>query len=126
MPHYPRLLRQLLLAATLALCGCVTMQPVDVASAVRGNPPHGVDIGALVVVRTLEGRRERFRVTEMNAGGIGGTPGFFWYDQMQSLEVQQPDDGRAAAIALGVLGVAALVWLFANADVAKVCSGTPC
>lgn len=93
----------------------------------RGHPPHGLDFGSLVEVRTLDGRMAKFRVTELNAGGLGGNAGFFWYDEMETLKVEQAGaDTDAAAIILGVLGVAALVWIVGNADSVAVCSMSPC
>ena len=93
----------------------------------RGHPPPGLDFGSLVEVRTLGGERAKFRVTELNAGGLGGNAGFYWYDDLESLKVEQPGaDTDATAIILGVLGVAALVFLVNNADSVSVCSGTPC
>jgi len=93
----------------------------------RGQLPHDLDFGSLVEVRTIDGRISKFRVTEMNAGGLGGSPGFFWYDDMQSLKIDRPAQNHdVAGIVLGVLGVAALVWIVGNADSVRVCSGTPC
>ena len=124
----PWLLRAWPALAVIAVASCSTMQPVDVGAAMRGAPPPGVDFGSLVEVRTLDGVKDTFRVTEMNAGGLGGSSGFYWYDDMQSLEVQRPGgyDENATAIILGVLGLAGLVWLVGNADSVRICSGTPC
>lgn len=124
----PRLARAWLAMVVIATASCSSMQPVDLPSAMRGVPPAHVEFGSLVEVRMLDGRKDTFRVTEMNDGGLGGNAGFYWYDEMKNLKVEQPGvgDEHATAIVLGVLGVAALVWLVGNADSVSVCSLPPC
>jgi hypothetical protein len=113
--------------SVIFVSACSSLQPVSVESAMRGHPPAGLDFGSLVEVRTLAGRKAKFRVTEMNAGGLGGNAGFFWYDDMQSLKLEQAgSDTNATAIILGVLGVAALIWIVGNADSVAICSPSPC
>ena len=110
------------------LTACSTMQAVDVETAVRGSTPPGVDYGSLVKVRTLAGQTARFRVTAINADGIGGNQGFYRYEDMASLKVEGPkNEGNTfVTILAGVLGVAALVFLVSNADSVSVCSPAPC
>ena len=65
----------------------------------------------------------------MTPEGLGGSPGFYRYEEMKSLRVENPNannSDRTLAIVLGLLGVAALVALIANADSVSICSGTPC
>ena len=110
------------------LAACSTLQTVSIESAMRKSPPPGVDYGSLVVVKTLKGDSAKFRVTAINADGIGGKSGFYRYEDMDSLRVESSvnRDGQVTTILLGLLGVAALVFLVANADSVTVCSPAPC
>lgn len=112
----------------LNLAACSSMRTVSVESAMRQSPPPGVYQGSLVEVKTLDDRSATFRVTEITDAGIGGEPGFFLYQDMRSLKVEKPpqSNNQALSIILGLVGLAALVALIANADDVRVCSGTPC
>jgi len=94
------------------------------------SPPRGVDYGSLVEVKTLDKRTVQFRVTAINADGLGGGDSFYRYEDMSSLKVERPENqnkgSNATAIILGILGAAALVFLVANADTVVVCSPSPC
>lgn len=111
----------------LNLAACSSWQTVDVTPGVQGFTPFGVDVGKLAKVTTLEGRKAEFRITEMNDTGIGGSEGFFRYDQMRSLQLDAPGEGsdKALSVFLTILGLAALVALIANADSVRACS-PPC
>lgn len=110
------------------LTACSSLQTVSVESAMRNSPPSGVDYGSLVHVKTFDKRTAEFRVTVINADGLGGSENFYRYEDMASLKVEQANsnDTDFLAIVLGVLGVAALVYLVANADTVVVCSPSPC
>jgi hypothetical protein len=111
------------------LAACSTMQTVNVENAIKYSAARGVDYGSLVEVKTLDHRTSKFRVTEMNEDGIGGNSGFFRFEDMKSLRVENPEaksNGDAWTYILGALGIAALVVLIANADSVKVCSPSPC
>jgi hypothetical protein len=90
---------------------------------------RGIDYGYLVKVKTLDRKTVKFRVTEMTHEGLGGNKGFYRYEDMKSLSVENPhankNDNTLAWI-LGALGVAALIALVANADSVSVCSAPPC
>jgi hypothetical protein len=121
--------RYLLSLLLLNLAACSTFQPVDLENAMQTAQARGVDYGSLVEVRTLDGDRARFRVTEIGPMGIGGKPGFFRYEELRSLKVENAHANRgenALHWILGILGVAALVALVANADSVSVCSPSPC
>lgn len=123
------LARGLLSLLLLNLAACSTMQPVDLERTVQTNQARGVDYGSLVEVRTLDGARATFRVTEIGPAGIGGKPGFFRYEDLRSLKVENPSVDRGETALnwiLGILGVAALVALLANSDSVRVCSPGPC
>ena len=94
----------------------------------KSSPPAGVDYGSLVQVKMLDKSTAKFRVTVINADGLGGSRNFYRYENMASLKVEGPDNktGNATAIILGILGTAALVFLIANADSVAVCSPSPC
>jgi len=120
-------IRYVLALLVFNLAACSTLQPVSVERAMQAGPPAGVDHGSLVRVKTLDGRRLEFRVTEITPEGLGGSPGFVRYADMDSLAVRQERaPGDAAAWVLGILGVAALVALIANADQVSICSPSPC
>ena len=123
-----RLLSRYLLALLLFnLAACSTMQTVNIESAMQYPPPRGVDYGSLVKVRTLDNRSAEFRVTEITDDGLGGKPGFFRYEDLKSLKVEQPGkEVNWGMILGGILAVAAVVLLIDNADSVRVCSGTPC
>ncbi len=110
------------------LAACSSLQPVGVESAMKNPPPPGVDYGSLVEVKTLDKQSVKFRVTTINADGLGGNRGFFRYENMTSLKVGRPrnKDNSLASYILGVLGIAALVFLAARADTVTVCSNAPC
>ncbi|MBT8047445.1 MAG: hypothetical protein HKN57_12670 [Xanthomonadales bacterium] len=110
------------------MTACSSMQPVDIENAMRQSAARGVDYGSLVEVKTLERKTHKFRVTEMSADGLGGKPGFFRFEDMQSLRVETPkgDNDSTWSYVLGALGIAALIALVANADSVSVCSPGPC
>ncbi len=111
------------------LAACSSMHTVSVESAMQHSPPRGVDYGSLVQVKTLDKQTAKFRVTVINADGLGGSNDFYRYEDMASLKVEAVNNNEGTdtlSIVLGVLGVAALVFLVANADSVAVCSHTPC
>lgn len=112
------------------LAACSSLQSVSVENAMKSSPPPGVDYGSLVEVRTFDKRTAKFRVTAINADGLGGSDGFYRYEDMGSLKVERPEDknkgSNTASIILGILGVAGLIFLVANADSVVVCSPSPC
>jgi len=111
------------------LAACSSMQPVSVESAMQRSTASGIDYGSLVEVKTLANRTSKFRVTEMNEDGLGGKPGFFRYEDIESLKVQSEgsnNSGEFWGYLLGALGIAALIALVANADSVTVCSPSPC
>lgn len=120
--------RLVLALLLLNLAACASMHTVNIENAMRHSPPHGVDHGSLVEVRTLDRKTVKFRVTEINDAGLGGKMGFYAYEDMQSLKVEShsSSDTDPMAVVLGILGVAALVWLVGNADSVAVCSPSPC
>ena len=123
------LCRYLLCLMLFNLAACSTMQNVNVEDAMQYSSPRGVDHGSLVQVTTLENRMVKFRVTEMTPDGLGGNKGFFRYEDMKSLKVDNPSANSADntwAWILGILGVAALIALVANSDSVEICSGAPC
>jgi hypothetical protein len=107
----------------LNLTACSTLQEVSVENAMRNSKPSGVDYGSLVEVKTFDKQTVKFRVSVMNADGLGGSKSFFRYEDMASLKVEGED---AWMIIGGILGAAAFIWLIANADSVKVCSPSPC
>ena len=64
--------RYLLALLVFNLAACSSMQPVNVASAMRFSPPSGVDYGSLVEVKTFDLRTAKFRVTDITDDGLGG------------------------------------------------------
>jgi len=119
----------LLAALLLNLVACSAMQPVNLENTIQTSHARGVDYGSLVDVRLLDGGRAKFRVTEVGPAGIGGKPGFFRYEDMRSLKVENPraDRGETALNwILGIIGLAAFVALIAHSDSVRVCSPTPC
>ena len=122
--------RYLLCLLLFNLTACTTMQPVSVERAMQQPQPSGVDFGSLVEVTTLDRRTAKFRVTEMTPEGLGGSSaGFFRYEDMRSLKVENPGsqgDNETWAYILGALGIIALIALVANSDSVAVCSPGPC
>ena len=110
------------------LAACSTFQEVSVEKAMRNSRPSGVDYGSLVEVKTFDKQSAKFRVTVMNADGLGGSNDFFRYEDMASLKVEGPKNSGEDTwmIIGGVLGAAALIWLISSADSVKVCSPSPC
>jgi len=113
------------------LLACSSMQPVSIETAMRSSKPAGVDIGSMVLVKTLDKQSEKFRVTEITPEGLGGTSGFIRYADMHSLKVDNPrykeaKQKEAGMILVGILAIAGLVFLIGNADHVRVCSPEPC
>ena len=110
------------------LAACTTLQPVSVENAMKNSPPRGVDYGSLVQVKTFDKQTAKFRVTVINADGLGGSQNFFRYEDMASLKVEAPKNNSNDTwmIIGGILGAAALVFLISSADSVSVCTSTPC
>ena len=109
------------------LAGCSSWQTVSVEQGMRNSPPPGVDFGTLIHVKTFDRQSDKFRVTEITDEGLGGSTGFYRYEDMASLKVDRSvqNEGQTWAVILSIIGVAALVALIANADSVAVCS-PPC
>lgn len=120
--------RYLLALLVFNLAACSTLQPVSVENAMKKSPPRGVDYGSLVQVRTLDKQTAKFRVTVINADGLGNDQAFYRYEDMATLKVEAPKNkgNDAWMIIGGILGVAALVFLVSSADSVSVCSPAPC
>ena len=110
------------------LAACTTLQPVSVESAMKKSPPPGVDYGSLVQVKTFDKQTAKFRVTVINADGLGGSKNFYRYEDMASLKVEAPKNNNNDTwmIIGGILGAAALVFLISSADSVSVCTPSPC
>ena len=110
------------------LAACTTLQPVSVENAMKNSPPRGVDYGSLVQVKTFDKQTAKFRVTVINADGLGGSQNFFRYEDMASLKVEAPKNNSNDTwmIIGGILGAAALVFLISSADSVSVCTPSPC
>ncbi len=111
------------------LAACSSLHTVSVESAMQHSPPRGVDYGSLVQVKTLDKQTVKFRVTVINADGLGGSNHFYRYEDMASLKVEAVNNNQGTdtlSIVLGVIGAAALIFLVANADSVTLCSHTPC
>ena len=127
--HMMKIFRHYLLALLVFnLAACSSMQEISIEGAMRQSPPNGVDYGSLVHVKMLDRTSAKFRVTVINAEGLGGSKNFYRYENMADLKVEtaKSNDTSVVTVLLGVLGVAALVFLVANADSVSVCSPTPC
>ena len=123
------LLRYLLCLLLLNLAACSTMQTVDLQRAVQTSNARGVEYGRMVEVKPFDGRKVKFRVTEMTDDGIGNGDGFYRFADMESLKVENPDSNTGEdtlAWVLGAIGIAALIALAVNSDSVKVCSPSPC
>ncbi len=120
--------RYLLALLVFNLAGCSSMRTVSIESGMQFSPPPGIVYGSLVEVKTLDKRTAKFRVTEITDDGLGGKQGFYRYEDMQSLRVDQSvkNEGKTAGYILGALGIIALIALIANADSVAVCSPSPC
>lgn len=111
------------------LAACSSMQPVNIENAMQSSAARGIDYGSLVEVRTLDNRTVKFRVTDITGDGLGGSKGFFRYEEMKSLRVDNPaanNSDKTIAYVLSALGIVALIALVANADSVAVCSPSPC
>ena len=117
----------LLCLAVLNLSACASMRNVDLQRAVQTSNARGVEVGRLVEVRMLDGRTVKFRVTDIDDKGIGGTQGYYLYADMKHLKVEDPDASEYnVEWVLGVLAAVAIIALAVNSDSVSVCSGAPC
>ena len=128
MVHFIFFKRYLLGLLVLNLAACSTLQPVSIESAMQYSPPRGIDYGSLVEVKTLDKRTVKFRVTEITDDGLGGKHGFYRYEDMQNLRVDNPgkNKGETATYILSALGIIALIALIVNADNVTICTPSPC
>lgn len=111
------------------LAACSSLHTVSVESAMQHSPPRGVDYGSLVHIKTFDKQTAKFRVTVINADGLGSSNHFYRYENMGSLKVEAVKSGEGTdtlGIVLGILGAAALIALVANADSVAICSPSPC
>lgn len=123
--------RYFLCLLVMNLAACSSMQTVNIENAMQSAKARGVDYGSLVEVKTLDRKTAKFRVTDFTEEGIGGSKGFYRYENMKSLRVenlsaQSQNKDTTLAWILGILGVIGLVALVANADSVAVCSPSPC
>jgi hypothetical protein len=121
--------RYLLSVLLLNLAACSSMQPVSIEGAMQNSTARGIDYGSLVEVKTLDNRSIKFRVTDISAEGLGGNQGFYRYEDMKSLRVDNPYSNKnenTLSWILGALGIVALIALVANADSVAICSPSPC
>jgi hypothetical protein len=121
--------RYLLSLLLLNLAACSSMQTVNVENAMQNSTARGIDYGSLVEVKTLDKRTVKFRVIDITAEGLGGNQGFYRYEEMKSLRVENPaakNNDNTLTYILGALGVIALVALVASADSVAICSPSPC
>lgn len=127
MPPTASHFRYLLSLLLFNLTACSSMQTVSIENAMDHSPPRGVEYGSLVKVKLLDKHEAKFRVTEITPEGLGGKPGFFRYEDMESLKVESAEsETNWGAVLAAVAAVAALVLLIDNADSVTLCSGTPC
>jgi hypothetical protein len=121
--------RYILSLLLLNLAACSSMQTVNVESAMQNSTARAIDYGSLVEVKTLDKKTAKFRVTDISQDGLGGKTGFYRYEDMKSLRVENPaanNSDSTLAWILGALGIAALIALVANADSVAICSPSPC
>ena len=121
--------RYLLSLLLLNLAACSSMQTVNVESAMQSTKVRGVDYGSLVEVKTLDKRTVKFRVVDITPEGLGGNQGFYRYEDMQSLRVENPNaknNDNTLNYILGTLGVIALIALAISSDSVAICSPSPC
>ena len=128
MNYFSFFKRYLLGLLVLNLAACSTLQPVSIENAMQYSPPRGIDYGSLVEVKTLDKRTVKFRVTEITDDGLGGKKGFYRYEDMQNLRVDNPgkNKGETATYILSALGIIALIALIVNADNVTICTPSPC
>ena len=121
--------RYLLSLLLLNLAACSSMQTVNVETAMQSTKVRGVDYGSLVEVKTLDKRTVKFRVVDITREGLGGNQGFYRYEDMQSLRVENPNaknNDNTLNYILGTLGVIALIALAISSDSVAICSPSPC
>ena len=118
----------LLVLLLLNLAACSSYKNVRIESAMGATNPPGVYNGSLVKVTTFDRKTDLFRVTRITETGLGNDAVFYPYEAMRKLEVEKGpgDRQQTLSVVLGVIGVAALVALIANADSVSACSPSPC
>jgi len=113
----------------LNLAACSSMQTVNVESAMQSTKVRGIDYGSLVEVKTLEKRTVKFSVVDITREGLGGNQGFYRYEDMKSLRVENPNaknNDSTWHYILGAVGIAALIALAISSDSVAICSPSPC
>ena len=121
--------RYLLSLLLLNLAACSSMQTVNVETAMQSTKVRGIDYGSLVEVKTLDKRTVKFRVVDITPEGLGGNQGFYRYEDMQSLRVENPNaknNDHTLSYILGTLGAIALIALAISSDSVAICSPSPC
>ena len=121
--------RYLLSLLLLNLAACSSMQTVNVENAMQSTKVRGIDYGSLIEVKTLDKRTAKFRVVDITREGLGGNQGFYRYEDMQSLRVENPNaknHDNTLSYILGSLGIIALIALAISSDSVAICSPSPC
>ena len=118
----------LLVLIIFNIAACSSMQTIDVDSAMRYSPPPGVDIGSLVEVKMLDGRRLTFRITDIYEQGVDGKFGLVAWEDMEQMkvDVSRQNEGQTKSYIFGVLGIIAFIALIDSADTVNICTPTPC
>ena len=118
----------LLALLLLNLAACSSYRDVRIESAMGTTAPPGVYEGSLVKVETFYGAKDSFRVTRFTEEGLGSSNVFYRYEDLRKLQVEKSDadSTQTWSVVLGIIGLAALVALVANADSVAVCSPSPC
>lgn len=118
----------LLVLLLLNLAACSSYRDVRIESALGTTAPPGVYEGSLVKVTTFYGVTDSFRVTRFTEEGLGSSTVFYRYEDLRKLQVEksEADSSKTWSVVLGIIGLAALVALVANADSVAVCSPSPC
>jgi hypothetical protein len=90
-------------AGLLAICGCTTLHPVNIA-----QDRATVEKGDTVVVTTDDGQVHTFKVVDITEGGIHGRELSVPFSDMRLLQIKRVDVKKTVLLTIGVIGVGAL------------------
>jgi len=100
-----RVAHLLVVAACLAMLGCMTTQPLPAEPTQLSQTVHPKDRVAVV---TKDGQTHKFKVDTIDAAGLHGAGQNVAFNDIESISREKVDAGRTTLLAVGVAAAAAL------------------
>ena len=95
----------LLTLCILFVCGCTTLQPVNIA---QESGRAALAKGDAVVVTTETGQVHTFKIVDITADGIHGKELSVPYSDIRLLQIKRIDMQKTVLLTVGVIGLGAI------------------